>query len=193
MASQDMRKEDRAAIHKIYVKANPKLPEQPVLITRGMIWGAVLGGAVGGAVSSVGATPEQYLVDFLAQHDIHIEQIAAKSVADRLAGQHVFEVADAPADADATLTVDVVVYGIGYTAGMFSSDYRAMLNVRATMTRPDGKVVWIKQDVESALSGDRPAVPLDAMFADAEVMRAQFVATADKAASELLAQIDKAR
>lgn len=188
--SQNLRVEDRQALKRVYIVTQVTMPERPTIITRGMAFGAGLGGVVGGIVAAFGATPDEQLVGFLAKNDIHVDQIVDKAFSDRLAQAQKFEFVSVRDNADASIQLEVVMYGIGYTANMFSHDYRAMMAVRATMTRADGKVIWIKQAAFNAMSGgNRPAVPFDDLFTQPELMRKQMTLTAQDAAAELVTQL----
>lgn len=189
--SQNLRGEDRQALKKIYITPQVMLPERPTIITRGMGFGAGLGGALGAVVASLGATPDEQFVGYLAKNDIHVDQIVGTAFSDKAAQGHRFVLVSTPDDADASIKLEVIMYGIGYTANMFSHDYRAMMAVRATMARKDGRVIWIKQAAFSAMAaGDRPAVPFHELFEQPARMREQMTLTAKDAAAELVAQLD---
>lgn len=188
--SQTLRVEDRQALKKIYIDPQVSMPVRPTIITRGMGSGAGSGGAVGALVASLEANSDEQFVEFLAKNGIHVDRIVGKAFTDRAAQGQAFALVGAPGDADASIKLEVVMYGIGYTANTFSDDYRAMMAVRATMTRADGKVIWIKQAAFNAMSGgNRPAVPFNDLFTQPELMRKQMTLTAQDATAELVTQL----
>ena len=188
--SQNLRVDDQQALHKIYVAPQASMPEHPTIITRNMGFGAGLGGAVGAVVASLGSTTDEQFVGYLAKNDIHVDLIVAKAFSEKLAEARTFTMVPSIGEADATIKLDVVMYGIGYTANMFSHDYRALLAMKATMSRADGKVLWIKQAAFNAMmGGERPAVPFDELFSQPERMREQMTLAGEAAAAELVAQL----
>ncbi len=191
VTSQNLRSEDHAAIHSVYVDESVKLPPEPFVLTREQGWTMGLGGAIGGAAggaiagSASGGGPKGTQA-YLEKNDIHVDAMLFDSFKDELNKRQLFASASSAADADAVVHLEIVLYGIGYTANMFSHDYRAAFGAKATMTRAGGKVVWIKQTVDTSMNGDRATATWSDIYTKPDVMREQMLVVARSAAHEMV-------
>lgn len=194
VASQKLAVEDQRAIHTIYVDTAVTVPEKPMLLTRGEAFalglGAGLGGAVGGAIvgsaASSGGTPSQQFVAYLNDNHIRIDEMLLAAFVDEANKRQLFQIVPSADTADAVLKLEVRDYGLGYTANMFSHDYRASLTANGALTRSGGKVVWRKLVAEQAMLANWPAASLHDLFAQPELLRTQMAAASSTVAQELV-------
>lgn len=192
MASQNLRVEDRQSIKKVYIEPTMSLPDKPMIMTRGMGIGAGTGGAIGAIVASAsagGGSREDRFVHYLAANQIDVRKHLLDALSQQMKQQQLFDVVDSADLANATIRLDIMVYGVGYTANMFSHDYRFVLNTKATMNRPDGRPVWVKQIVENSLGGDGNAATWDDLMSKPEIMSQQLDLAAHAAARELVGSL----
>jgi hypothetical protein len=198
VASQSLRPEDRKAIHHIFVDTAVPLPAEPLVLTRSQQLTAgiasAVGGAVGGAIAgSGGGGDKNATVAYLEANQIRVGDLLARSFIDEINARQVFHLVDAPATAEAVIKLEVLVYGLGPTANMFGSGYRPLMNARATMSLRSGKVIWVKQVVDTAMDGSRPDATYDDLYGKPEVMREQMTILTHAIASELVRHLEEAK
>jgi hypothetical protein len=198
VSSQKLTGEDRQAIHTIYLDSAVVMPNVPILVTRGQAFAvglsAGLGGAIGGAIAggaaaASGSSSGQTFLSYLTENNIHVDEMLVTSFSDEVQRSNLFPFVKSADEADAILKLEVTTYGLGYTANMFSHDYRATLAVSGTLTRTGGKVVWSKRVIEQAMRADWAAASMKDLFAQPELMRAQMAAASNAAAKELVANL----
>lgn len=163
--------EDRASIHRVYVNSYVKMPEKPVVQTRGDVWAMALGGAIGGAIAGANMSKEDMALQYLQSHNIRVDQMLRIDFSQHLKKSGMFAVVDSPAIADAQIDLEVQVYGIGQNGNAFSNKYRTFMNAKGTLSRKGGSPLWQNYGFSTALDGDRPQSTLEDLFKNPTTMR----------------------
>lgn len=186
-ASSAMRDGDCRAVRSVHLVRPFEMPRQPRVMTRANAWGIAIGGAVGGAIATSGERgKEEATAQYLADNNIDLGEMLAEELTSQFQSQGILKFA-LPANADGFLKIQVGGYGIGPTAGMVSDQYRALIAVRAIITKADGGVIWEAQVADPALNGERPSATLEALYSNPLLMREQMRAVAKTSARNLVA------
>jgi hypothetical protein len=107
---------------------------------------AVGSGALGAAACpKASKEPKEEILDTMKAHDIWLADIVRTEFQKTVTSRGLFTVAADAQVADAELILAVNVYGLGQTQG-FSSLLYPVLNVSATLRKPDGTVAWQNTD-----------------------------------------------
>jgi len=151
-----MKDSDRTAIRMVSIQPDVVLPEKMFISGRAQAAGAV-GGLLGAALASAAPIePSSQIVDTMTTHDISLQKIlkAEFAKAGNAKGRMTF--AEGAADADATVALTVNIYGFGQTQG-FSALLYPLMNVSASMKRPDGTIVWQRTEFAGPLNSENSA------------------------------------
>nr|WP_143838070.1 hypothetical protein [Nitrospira cf. moscoviensis SBR1015] len=141
---------DRAQTTTIKILANERMPED--MFFHGKAQSAAGAFGVVGALAgmAMAGSPKAQILETMNKHNILLPMILRTEFSKALQSQQDFRVVDetSPADADMLLTVNV--YGLGQSHG-FSKLY-PILNVSASLRKPDGRVIWQNTDYVTALN-----------------------------------------
>lgn len=173
---QAMSSADRARIHRLYVSDTVKMPDSMFYWDRARSVAVGIGAGVGvaagagssssstkGALIGVGAgmgavvgeqmshEPSQKILQAMHSSLIDIGALVRQDLMDELVRTGKMELVDEPGKADATLVLEVEMYGFGQTQG-FSSILYPVLRVDARIADTADKRVWQKADYIVPLS-----------------------------------------
>ena len=136
---------DRASIKAVTMKTPPTLPPEMVFHGRAQSFAAV-GGLIGAALAeSAAKEPKAQLLDAMKTNGVDLPSILKKEFFNAAQSKGVLTQANAGSMAQGDLTLTVNVYGFAQTQG-FSSLLYPLLNVTATIKRPNGEVAWQKTE-----------------------------------------------
>ena len=142
-----MSKDDRESTKTIRIVSSVQMPSEMFFHGRAQSCAMAMGGAVGAAVcgSQAAKEPKDQILDAMKANDISLPDIVRAEFRKSVTSRDLFTVAEGDQAADADLILAVNVYGLGQTQG-FSSLLYPLLNVSATLRKPDGTVVWQNTD-----------------------------------------------
>jgi hypothetical protein len=140
-----MSPDDRAQTKAVRIASNVPLPEDMFFHGRAQSMGAV-GGLLGAAmVASVGSEPKETILNTMKTNGIDLSMIVKAEFSKALTAAGQVNVVNANEPADGELSLIVNMFGFGQTQG-FSALLYPVLNVSATLTSTDGRVIWQKTD-----------------------------------------------
>ncbi len=185
-ASQHMRREDREAVRTVYMDRNVPLPD-PSMQTHGKTTAGVMGGLVGSLIAyAVDKPKEKAMLEYIEKNNIKMDVLLVDAFTKEITTRGVFRIVQSPSEADATVKLEILSYGVAQGDNAFSSTYRAVLNAKATMVKPGGAVIWAKQVTDNANKSDPPEDTLEALYSNPEVMRARMASVAQTAAKAMV-------
>jgi len=145
LPSVEMNPADRAQIKAVKVRADNKLPEEMFYQGRGQ----AIAGAFGalGAVAGMAAAedPKAQITATMSKNNINLPTILQTEFEKTMRSQNQFRVVDERSPADAEMVLVVNTYGLSQSQG-FSALLYPMINVSASLRKPDGTVVWQRTD-----------------------------------------------
>jgi hypothetical protein len=145
LSSVEMSPANRAQVKTIKVRADSKMPEEMFFQGRAQSVSAafgLIGAVVGEAMSS---DPKAQIIATMKSNKIDLPTIVQAEFVKAMQSQNGFRVVDGQSSADAEMVLFVNTYGLGQTQG-FSSLLYPLMNVSASLRRPDGTVIWQKTD-----------------------------------------------
>lgn len=172
---------DRLTIKVVSVSKEVQLPAQFNFHERGAGIGAVFG-LVGALVEHAATSgnpvgPESngsLILRALKNNNISVQDIVRTEFIKEATGRGSLKVVDTAVAPDAVLSLVINSYGLGRTHA-FGEQLHPVLNVSASMKKPDGTVVWQKTDYVSAVSADNKKTgTLEEYKATPELLRAAF-------------------
>jgi hypothetical protein len=181
--------EDRASIRKVYVNSYVKMPEKPLVQTRGDVWAMVLGGAIGGAIAGANMSKEDMTQQYLQTNNIRADQMLRSDFTQHLKKSGIFTVVDSPSQADAQIDLEVQIYGIGQNGNAFSNKYRTFMNAKGTLSKKGGAPLWKNVGYSLALDGSRPQAALNDLFKNPATMRQHMQLVSQSTAYNLVQKI----
>jgi hypothetical protein len=155
------------------------MPEKPYVQTRGDVWAMALGGAVGGAIggAAIGAlsgsnmSKEDLTLQVLQTNKIRLDQMIRNDFAQHLKQSGMFTVVDSPKNSDAQFDLEVQMYGIGQNGNAFSNKYRTNMNIKGSLSKKSGDIVWKNYAMSTALDANRPQTTLNDLLKNPSVLR----------------------
>lgn len=145
LSKVEMSAADRAQTKTIKVRADDRLPEDMYFHGRAQSLSMGLGGALGGiAGMAMAGDPKTQIAATMKGNNINLPTILQSEFAKALQSQRDFQAVDEKSPADAEMVLIVNLYGLGQSDG-FSGLY-PMINVSASLRRPDGTVIWQRTD-----------------------------------------------
>jgi hypothetical protein len=147
-------------------------------------WAAV-GGIVGSIVAADSAkTKGQQLAEFMKKENINLDEILTKDLTAEINKTQLFKVKDAAPD-QATLNLEIKVYGLGQSNGLSSTLY-PVLGVNSKLTHPSGSILWQKYEYITPLNSlNNQGDTLENFLKNPERLRASFE-NVSKVLSELI-------
>lgn len=140
LSSVKMTSADREQTKTITVRAEGKMPEE--MYYHGM--GQSVAGAFGvvGAVAgmSMAEDPKAQIIATMKSNNISLPSIVQAEFIKAMQAQNEFRLAGDGMAADAEMVLFINMYGLGQSTG-FSGLY-PLLNVSASLRKPDGTVIW---------------------------------------------------
>lgn len=145
LPSVDMNPADRAQIKAVKVSADNKLPKEMFYQGRRQAIAGAFGaiGAVAGMVAA--EEPKTQIVSTMNKNNIHLPAILRNEFEKTMRSQGQFRIVDEQTSADAEMVLIVNTYGLSQAQG-FSGVLYPMINVSASLRKPDGTVVWQRTD-----------------------------------------------
>jgi hypothetical protein len=144
LSKVSMSSADRAQTKIITVQADDKMPEE--MFYHGM--GQSVAGAFGAVGAVVGASmaedPKAQIIATMKSSNISLPSIVQAEFVKAMQAQNEFRLAGDGMAADAEMVLFINVYGLGQSTG-FSGLY-PLLNVSASLRKPDGTVIWQRTD-----------------------------------------------
>ncbi|MDP9584655.1 hypothetical protein [Burkholderia ambifaria] len=182
----------RANLQQVSVSNIVSIPTDPYFTGRADAWGAGIGGAVGAAVASSSKfdDPKQQISYFLKQQKIDVGGIVRATFLSGLVADSKWSslVRD---ESDTHFDLKVNLYGLASTPSPFSSDYKPMLSVTASLIDKNGNVVWRATDFVATLNSATPAATYSAFLSDPRFFRDGFAVAAAEITRSLLAKLDQ--
>ena len=183
----------KSSIHSVSI--DPAVTVPPDLYYQGPGQAAMMSlGIVGALASSATAeTPKARIKAVMQEKQISVADIVATEFAKQgNAGTAMkFEVGSQPADARVTLAVNI--YGISQSQG-FGSTLYPMMNLSATMKKPDGTIVWQATDFVSPLNSDnKEGHTIEEYLTDPELLRKAYTNGSDLVARMLVSDLAGAK
>lgn len=143
---------DRALIKKVNVKSDVVVPADIFFHGRAQSFAAV-GGVIGAvAGQSLAQEPKAQLIDLMKSQGISMQDLLKQEFI-RASAKGPISFAEGASDPNAEVSFVVNIYGFGQTQG-FSALLYPMLNVTATMKKPDGSIAWQKTEFASPLNSE---------------------------------------
>ncbi|MBX3640454.1 MAG: hypothetical protein KF888_08065 [Nitrosomonas sp.] len=180
------------------VAINPivAIADQPYFFGRAQTWGialGALGGPVGGAIGGgVGATaarnePEK-IKQYLAAKGIDVSSIVLEEFTRQIKNRPDFadRIRD---DGRFQMQLEILMYGISVPSG-FSSDYKPVLSLRASLMDPDGGIIWQSYDWISPKNSKTNGHPYDRYFDNPETFKTVFKSAAEIVVSLVLEKLE---
>ena len=179
----------RAGVHTVSVDPQVKLPPDMYYQGPGQS-GMMMLGVIGAlAAQGTAATPKARLHAVMDENHISVQEILAAEFAKQAnaATAMRFAVGNEPADAQVSLVVNM--YGIAQSQG-FGTTLYPTFSVTATMTRPDGTVLWKDTDYVTALNGEnKEGHTIEDYLKDPELIRKSFTSGSDLVTHMLAANL----
>lgn len=144
LSSVKMSSADRAQTKTITVRADGKMPDE--MYYHGMAQSVgggfgLIGGAVGAAMAE---DPKSQIIATMKSNNISLPSIVQAEFAKAMQAQNEFRLAGDGVTADAEMVLFINTYGLAQSTG-FSGLY-PLLNVSASLRKPDGTVIWQRTD-----------------------------------------------
>jgi len=169
----------RSSVHTVSIDPDVTLPADMYYQGPGQA-GMMMLGVVGAlAAQGTAATPKARIHAVMDANHISVQDIVAAEFAKQAgaATKMKFAVGNEPADARVKLVVNL--YGISQSQG-FGTTLYPMFNITATMTKPDGTVLWKDTDYVTALNGDnKEGHTIEEYLKDPELIRKSFTNGSD--------------
>jgi hypothetical protein len=144
LSSIELSETDRAQIKTVKIRADSKMPDMFFHDERKSL--AFSGGLVGAIVAqTMYNDPEAQILASMKNNKIDIPTIVRSEFSMAMQTQRDFQVVESHTSADAEMVLFVNVYGLGQANG-FSSLLYPLLNLSASLRKPDGTVVWQRTD-----------------------------------------------
>jgi hypothetical protein len=144
---------DKASIKSVSISTPPTLPDDMFFHGRAQSFG-VLGGLLGAALAeSAAKEPKAQMIEAMKANGIDLPSILTAEFFSAAASRGLLTQAVPPATAQGDLSLAINVYGFGQTQG-FSALLYPMLNVTATIKKPNGDVAWQKTDFAVPLNSE---------------------------------------
>jgi hypothetical protein len=148
-ASMKMAAHDRQSLKRVNI-ANIRLPEKPTVLSPGAGIGFLLAGPIGIAIANGSSDLPTAYKDLLAKNNVDISEGIKKEFQSQLKLKGI-EVVATEGDADASLVVEVLQYGL--TGTIFSDDRFPQLWANVKLTKRNGDVIW-KEMIAAHISQD---------------------------------------
>ncbi|WP_322023204.1 hypothetical protein [Burkholderia sp. BCC1977] len=181
----------RADLQHVSISKSVSVPSEPYFTGRADAWGAGMGGAVGAAIAaSVKAgNPGQQISYFLKQQQIDVGSIVRAAFVHGLESDPKWSrlIRD---DGDAYFDLKVNLYGLASTPNPFSSDYKPMLSVTASLIDKNGNVLWRATDFVATLNSATPVATYAAFLSEPTLLRDGFAAAAAEITRTLLTKMN---
>lgn len=144
---------DRAAIKTVTMNAPPTLPAEMAFSGRAQSFAAV-GGVIGAALAAnLADEPKAQLLQTMKANGINLPSILKTEFLATAKSRGLLAHAESSAVANGDLTLTVNVYGFGQTQG-FSSLLYPLINVTATIKKPNGEIAWQRTDFAAPLNSE---------------------------------------
>jgi hypothetical protein len=162
---------DRAAIKSANVKAEVQVPADMFFHGRAQSFAAV-GGVIGAVAGQAAAQePKAQMLEAMKAKGISVSEIVKAEFVRAANAKGGMKFAEGASPADAELSLTVNVYGFGQTQG-FSALLYPMMNVSATLKKPDGTVAWQKTEFAGPLNSEnKQGYEFEQYMKDPELMR----------------------
>ena len=141
-----MSKDDLARTRTIRIATSVQMPDEMFFHGRGESCAIALsGGTAAAACPKDSKTPQDDILAAMKTHGISLPDIVRSEFQKTVTSRGLFTVAEEDQTADAEVVLAVNVYGLGQTQG-FSKLLYPLLNLSATLKKPDGTVAWQNTD-----------------------------------------------
>ncbi|MEJ2792739.1 hypothetical protein WAE56_04935 [Iodobacter sp. LRB] len=148
-----MSEADKANIKAVTMQAPPAIPADMFFHGRAQSFLSV-GGLLGAAMAeSVPKEPKEQLLETMKANGIDLSLIIKNEFFAASASRGLLTQADPGSMAQGDLSLTVNVYGFGQTQG-FSSLLFPLLNVTATIKKPNGEIAWQKTEFAAPLNSE---------------------------------------
>lgn len=149
-AGVELSSADRAQTTTIKILANDRMPEE--MFFHGKAQSAAGAFGVVGALAgmAMASSPKAQILEKMKEHNIQLPMILQAEFGKAMQSQQDFRIVDETSSADTDMLLTVNGYGLGQSHG-FSKLY-PILNVSASLRKPDGRVIWQKTDYVTALN-----------------------------------------
>lgn len=156
LSKVSMSSADRAQTKTITVRADDKMPEEMVYHGPAQsVAGAF--GAIGAVVGmSMAEEPKAQIIATMKNNNISLPSIVQAELVKAMQAQNEFRLAGDGMAADAEMVLFINVYGLGQSNG-FSGLY-PLLNVSASLRKPDGTVIWQRTEYATPLNKENDEV-----------------------------------
>jgi hypothetical protein len=147
---------DRQALTRIQVQSEVQLPPHDVYIHGDPIATTIAsGGGVVGAIAadSAAKAPKTNVAEFAKANGFPLAQIVKSEFVRAAAAKGGMVFSETEPHPNGFLTLKVNAFGFGQAHGLGATMY-PLLNVTATLKRPDGSVVWQDTEFVSPLNSD---------------------------------------
>lgn len=141
-----MSKDDLARTKTIRIVSSVQMPDEMFFQGRAQSCAMAISGAVAAAACpQASKEPKDEILDAMKANGISLPEIVRSEFQKTVTSRGLFTVAGEGEVADADLVLAVNVYGLGQTQG-FSKLLYPLLNISATLKKPDGTVAWQNTD-----------------------------------------------
>jgi hypothetical protein len=178
-----MQAADRASIKVVNVTPDVQVKQDFSFQEKGAGMGAVFG-VVGAVVEASAAKPaaplgpKEQLLAMMKANNISLQEIVKTEFVRAASSRSTVKFAEGAAPADANLSMSINVQGLGRTH-LLGEMLHPILNITATLKKPDGTVVWQKSDYVSATNPDNAKVSdFDGYMKNPELLRTAFTQAA---------------
>lgn len=167
----------------ITINPTVQLAEKPYYHGPENTWGMMFG-PMGAAVAAAAVDDPTKIKNYLAAEKIDVRAIVLDEFKHQL-NQHADFAGKIRDDGKYRLDLSILIYGLSQKNG-FSSEYKPILNVKAKMIDPMGKVVWEDYDYTSPANSDTLTFTYKDYFNNPETFRAAFASAAKVVVTLLL-------
>ena len=114
---------------------------------------------------------EDLTLQVLQTNKIRLDQMIRNDFAQHLKQSGMFTVVDSPQNSDAQFDLEVQMYGIGQNGNAFSNKYRTNMNIKGSLSKKRGDIVWKNYAMSTALDANRPQTTLNDLLKNPSVLR----------------------
>lgn len=194
--SVSMAERDRQTIKRVQIDPAVKLPPWPVYLHGNAVAStvAVTGGIIGAIASeSAGRAEKTNVAEFALANGFAVGDIVKAEFARAAEGAGAMRFSETEANPDGYLSFTVNGFGFGQVQGLSSTLY-PLMNITATLRRPDGTVAWQGTEFVSPFNSEnKPGYEYADYISDPQKTRDALVRVAAIVSRLLVADLHRSR
>lgn len=164
---------DRDAIQSVFVAPEVNLPERMYYQGPGSQIGYLFGGIGAGIDAAANIAPAEQMTHYARENGILIEDIVKGQLTEEIRKRLSCSFTE-KLPADATLKIEIPLYGMTIPANGFSNELVPVIQIKAELQGSDGKTLWKDKEYISALSTRTSSYSESDIYRDPENLRRAF-------------------